>query len=227
MKILYPTLCTLILVFFTSCAPKRFIARDFEEEAAKHETIAVLPFKVIYTGKIPEDATEEDLVRASAMEGLAYQSSFHHQLLQARPARRRRMKVRVQDYRSTRAALDTLGIGVAESWKMAPEQLAKRLDVDAVVSGTIHTKRLLTDKQSFGIDVARRVINAIPTNGRIPRIGGAIARSAELEIRYSLISENLGSVLWSFSCRGGSNWQRQPDETINYLNYQAARRFPY
>ncbi len=227
MKTHYALLSTILIVaILTSCASNHYVSESFDQETVDHVSVAVLPFEVVFIGNVPARMTDQDLLDAQIEEGLTYQASLHHEILQSSVSRRKPVSVDLQDYRSTRARLKKHDISVEQSWEMAPDELAQLLGVDAVVAGSVRTRHLLTNGQSFGIDLARRVINALPSDN-VPFIGSDAANTAEIVVRYGIVDGEDGSILWSFSCPAEADWQQKPEEAIANLNRRAARKFPY
>src|SRR5210317_181241 len=139
MKSLTALLAFLIIVFFSTCTPY-FITNDFEELTRDHKTVAVLPFKMIYTGVQPDGITGNDMEEIEIAESKAFQMSFYSEIL-----------------RSTRMGKDP----IIDSWGAKPEEISKLLGVDAVVKTCVQKNRLMTDLESFGIVVAVHILDVI------------------------------------------------------------------
>ncbi len=224
---LVPVILLLIIGLLSSCAPD-FIADNFDKKTLKHSEVAILPFEMVYTGKMPRKLTEEDIAKLSELESEAFMISFYNQVHRTTRRKRRKLKIRLQPHNRTIEKLLANDISIQDSWKMDSEELAKVLEVDAVVRGRIEKNQIMSDYASLGVDVGVSILEEIFFPNRNIGIGGGrtLARNKEVRASYSLIDYD-GELLWANSSYSDSDWTRQSDEMVDQLNLRSARRFPY
>lgn len=219
-------LYVLLVGILTGCTPY-YIANQFETRTSDHRVIAVLPLEMVYSGKIPDDLTSEDVDKLGIAESKAFQISFHNEILRSTRSGRKPIRVDLLPYEKTWSTLEEAGIGIRESWRKDPAELAELLKVDAVVQGRIEKYRLMSDLQSFGIDVGAHILRTISDNSIWPWLPPHITRSKEIRAGYSLVDREDGTVLWSIARDINADWSRPSNDIIDDISRQSARRFPY
>jgi len=205
----------------TSCKPY-FIANDFDQVTADHTTVAILPFELFTVGYIPAQLTPEMIDEIEEVESTLFQSNFHNKVLSSTQRGRGGLTVGLQHYSETNSLLEKAGITVRESWTMSPKDLAKVLDVDAVVKARIEKNQYFSDGLSAGIEISRAILDIFTDTNPL-----YISDNNKKVISdYSLVNEE-GVVLWSIGYKNTSDWQQQADELVNSINHRSSRHFPY
>jgi uncharacterized protein with GYD domain len=215
-----------LLLTICSCTPY-FQAANFDTLTADHTRIAVLPFDMIFTGQMPEELTEADLLRIEEAESQAFQISFYNQLLRSTRRGKKNLRVEVQHYQATNKSLKEHGISVRESWSLSPEELADILEVDAVVRANIEKARFMSDLASFGIELGVDLINVLTNYQLWPWLPPVSTQNKAVVADFSLFEENEGTVLWSISFDKGADWREPANQIINQITRRAAKKFPY
>jgi len=191
-----------------------------EEKTAGHKIIAVLPVEMIFTGTLPKDKTEEDIIRIEETESKTFQQSLHDNILRNGNTDRYMLMVSVQNYINTIAMLNQHKISIRDSWYKTDEELTRLLNVDAVVRMKVQKKRYMSDAASMGIDYGRQVIGAVLNkNVQVPNKTNDILASC------SIISK--GETLWNDNYRSASDWDTQPEYVINNITRNFASNIPY
>lgn len=216
-------LTLLILLFFTSCK-KYYTVVDFEEKTETHQTIAVLPFEMIYAGIPPESLTEEDIQRIEVGESKAFQASFFDAILASTRRGKKQLRIDVQHYSKTLSLLEKNEIEIKDSWNKNPEELAEILGVDAVVKARIEKTRYMSDLASYGIEVGTQVIRVLTNNRFLPFVN---SRNKDVNTSFALVNKEDGNALWSISYDYAANWRSKSNDVVNNINNKAARKFPY
>ena len=124
-----------IVVFafvFTGCSKDYYLNSDFKKISANHQTLAILPVEMILTGQMPENMNDSDIEALEEAESKAFQKSLYNQIHWS-PAKSKHLKVKFQSVEKTNEILGEHEISIRRTWKMTPEELAKLLEVDAVV----------------------------------------------------------------------------------------------
>jgi len=217
------SLVLFVLITLTSCG-RRYGNTTYQEHPIDNKTIAVLPYKVITTGRIPAEITDEMLEEIEDAESEAFQASLYHQMLD-RLSRRKydHIHVRLQDYNETNQKLEQAEIDLRTSQEMSATELATILGVDAIVRSRVHKNKYLTDFESYGIHVATQIISIF---SRRALWFYADTRTQDVRISSSIIDGSDATTLWSVSRRCPGYWHKDTYEVIEEINFNISRRLP-
>lgn len=143
--------CAMILVVTSAAvAQNRFYENPkFDSIATTHKVIAVLPFKatVKLRPKQMKEITPEQLQELQKNEGMGIQEAMYSWFLTRQ--QRGTLTVDVQNPSSTNAMLNRQGVSVKNLDEYTPEELAKMLNVDAVIMGTFQTSKPMSEGASI------------------------------------------------------------------------------
>lgn len=154
MRKLNSLLLIALVTLLAACGAQKYTINEFDAITANHQTVAVLPVEMVFTGKQPKKLTPEDIAQIEEAESKAFQISLLNSIL----GKADKMRVSFQDYTRTNQRLEDAGISIRESWTVDPEELAQILEVDAVVRMRVEKQRYMSDLASFGIDLARDLV---------------------------------------------------------------------
>jgi hypothetical protein len=214
------------LVLWSGCTPY-YVTANFGERTARHETIAVVPFEMIYTGIIPDNLSPTELQDLEAAESQAFMISFYHEILRSTKSGKHPIRVDVQPYDRTLDLLAARDIGIQESWRMPADELARLLKVDAIVRARIEKNQLMPDLASYGIEVGVRVLQVLSDHHLWPLLPHEITKAKEIHGSYNLHDLTGETVLWSVGIKEEADWRMPANEIIDNFNRRAARKFPY
>jgi len=216
----------LLAILYSACTPY-YLVSDFETRTADHMTVAVLPFEMWFTGRIPKDLTEEDILEIEEIESLAFQRSMYNEILKSTKSGKKPIRINLQDYKKTLNILHENGIDVRTSWSIDAQEIADLLGVDAVLSARIEKMRLMSDLASFGAEVGLFILHEITDYGLWPFIPGAYVSSKQIDAHYLMHDKSQGAVLWSISFKIDADWSSSADDILRNVTRRAARKFPY
>jgi len=212
------------LGFMASCSPKRYITQDYHKYARSHKKIAVLPYENYYTGRLPKDMTEEEVIELQENESKLFQRSLYFQLLEeSRDIKKGDIYVSIQNVDDTNSLLADAGLSIQDSWKERPSKLAQILGVDAVVKIDMHKNFWLSNGESAAVNIATTIAGAVIPGVNTFRLG----RTSEIYINANLIDADAGVSLWAWNRKIDTDWQCETDEAISRVNHQISKRFPY
>ncbi len=213
-----------ILLVLSSCAKPYFQSSTFKSTTRDHQTIAILPVKMVFTGSPWMKGSEKEMAELEEAESEAFQISFMNQLLEH--SSKKALKVNLQSVATTNKILRE-SMTLRESWDKDPAELAEILGVDAVVRNQIEKKQYFDDLTSYGIQLGVKAISLI-TKSLLPLIGGKdLHKSGDIYIRSSLMDGADGAVLWTISQTKETDYSNASSEVIDNLNQQVAKYFPY
>lgn len=218
----------LLLALLAGCASVDYRSPAFEQRAAGHRSIAVLPFEMVFTGKAPRGLTAEQILAIEEAESVAFQRALYHRLLRRSSADRRRpILVRIQPAEQTGRLLAEHSIPIRESWAMTPDALADLLGVDAVVRTTVYKTRYLSDLASFGLEVAWDVLLHELSDGEIQLLPVGMVKTHDIRAESAVLDGRDGQPLWQIAVERQADWTRGTDAVIDGITKRLARKFPY
>ena len=71
---LFKTTFTCLFLSLISCK-SAYVHKDFSEKTSNHSKIAVLPFIVVTTGKLPDNISQDRIKQIQEEESILFQSS--------------------------------------------------------------------------------------------------------------------------------------------------------
>ncbi|MEC7755347.1 MAG: hypothetical protein VYB44_15060 [Bacteroidota bacterium] len=146
------TLVIFIFIINVSYAQNRLYEHpNFPQIAAKHQMIAILPFKatVNLRPKQMEQMTSKQLADMAKLEGYNIQESMYSWFLTRKG--RGEMVVNVQNTVETNAILEKNGFEYNSISKYTPKELAGLLGVDAVIMGSFETSKPMSEGASIAL----------------------------------------------------------------------------
>ncbi len=217
-----PTLLLLAALVAASC--NRFYKNPyFEAKTTGHQTVAVLPYQIVITGRMPKDLTPEVKRKIEEAESVAFQRSYYSQIHLVGARGKRDLTVTVQPVEKTNQILAENGISIVDSWEKDPQALAQMLGVDAVIRSKAIKQRYLSDLESIGVQVGTSILNI--ALGTPFWFGGG--RTADVEVMSNIIAASDGDNLFSGRDEVSVDWSRPANEAVEQINRRIARRFPY
>lgn len=211
-----------IIAVFSSCH-RYYTHNNISQFRSSIRTVAVLPVEMVFTGLMPKNMREEDILRQEENESKIFQQSLHDNLLRFADFRRRTSTVQVQPVTSTLQLLSEKGISLRQSWTMDSRELASLLGVDAVVRCRISKNRYMSDAASFGISAANTVLGAIGRNNNVFVPNGP-TRTNDINASCNLVAN--GQTIWADQYNRGADFNTPPDLVVDNITRNFGRRFP-
>ncbi|MBE9490170.1 MAG: hypothetical protein IMY67_07755 [Bacteroidetes bacterium] len=184
---------------------------DFDEIAKTHNIIAIVPFKthVKLRPKQMKDMTAEKLERLEKAEGLSIQTAMHSWFLKRK--KRGTLSINVQDPKRTNALLKKENISYENIQDQLPEDLAKLLGVDAIISGDYETNKPMSDGASIALGV----------------LVGFFGSTNSATINMNVYNATDAVLLWNYNKKVRGSIGSSPEDLINILMRKASRRLAY
>ncbi|HMR44102.1 MAG TPA: hypothetical protein PKC40_09720 [Saprospiraceae bacterium] len=218
-------LTSLTMVALLSSCHRYYTAPDFDAITANHKTVAVLPFKMVLTGRLPNDWTEERKEKIETLESEAFQRSFLNEIYRSTRNGKKNFKVNFQNVDKTNALLKENNIDVRESWYKDPQELAQLLGVDAVVRAEVRKHRYLSNWESLAIDWADDILAAALGTGTI--LPWNATKTNDVDISLTVVENENGTVLFNASRTCQVDWRQPANDAIDGINRSIAKAFPY
>ncbi|WP_245119414.1 hypothetical protein [Hymenobacter volaticus] len=206
------TLCiALFTLLLTACGPSIYLAQDFRSYAPKHKTVAILPAFVTMQLR-PNQAKNTTPEQQREMEnksGMDFQEKIYAWLL--RRSQQRGYTVQFQDVMQTNARLRESQIPVAELRSRTPQELAKILGVDAVLTTSVRTSKPMSDGAAVAVGL----------------IAGAWGATNQANITVNIHESDAGKLLWKYDYVAAGSVFSSSETVVDALMRNASKKFPY
>jgi hypothetical protein len=200
-----------LVVSFASAQTSLFVDPNFPKIANNHKIIAVVPFRTTISLR-PKDMAalkEGQMERMNEDESLNVQHAMYAWFLKRK--QQGSMWVDVQDVSTTNAILARNGITSATIARYTPEEIAKILEVDAIVKGTFDTDKPMSDGASLALGV----------------LVGFWGATNKAVINMFIYNAEDGKVLINYNKAVAGSVGSTTDQLINVVMRKASRRIPY
>jgi len=183
----------------------------FDSIAKNHKKIAIIPFKtkVKLRPKQMKDVTKEQLADLEKSEALGLQSGMHSWFLKRK--KRGKLSIDVQEPSRTNAMLKKAEISYENIEDQLPEDLAKLLGVDAVITGTFETNKPMSEGASVALGILVGFWGS--TNNAI--------------VNMNVNNAEDGLLLWNYNKKVRGSIGSSPEDLVNILMRKASRRLSY
>lgn len=212
MKKLLFSIFTLIFILNLNAQTNLYENPEFDEISKKHKIIAVVPFKtqVKLRPKQMKDMDDEKLNRLEKAEGEGIQTAMYSWFLK-RKKRGKLKNLEVQDPKVTTALLKRNDINYDNITDFTPQELAKILEVDAVISGEFETNKPMSEGASIALGL----------------LVGFWGNTNNAIINMSVHNAEDGVLLWNYNKKVRGSIGSSPEDLINVLMRKASRRLAY
>ncbi|WP_045687586.1 hypothetical protein [Hymenobacter sp. AT01-02] len=201
----------LVSVLFTACGPSIYMAQDFRSYAPKHKTVAILPAAVTMQLR-PNQARRMSMEQLRATEqqsGIDFQEKIYAWLL--RRSQQRGYTVQFQDIMQTNTRLRESNIPYTELRSHSPQELAKLLGVDAVLTTSVRTSKPMSDGAAVAVGL----------------LVGAWGATNQANITVNIHESDAGKLLWKYDYIASGSVGSSTEGMVNVLMRNASKKFPY
>lgn len=203
-------LITLLAISFatmTIAQKQIFEADNLKQVIAKHKKVAILPFNIAITHRKQNEALNAEFNRQQEETmSNSIQTSMYTFMLQ----RRKDYTVEFQDVEKTNILLKRAGV-FDKMNDLTKDEIAKILEVDAVISGKFENEQTRTDKQ------ARNNVMWLGTGGK----------TGSGTLTMVLNDGTSGEMVWRFYKTMDDNYRKGTDDLIESMMRKVSRNFPY
>jgi hypothetical protein len=197
-------------IHFSNAQKKIYVSDKFEELSKEHQVIAILPFQTTLNLKADQEKYSEAQIKDfEQQEGIAVQEALESYFLNRK--RKKKLKIDLQDINTTNRILKKAGITDDNIDIYAPQELCKLLKVDAIISGSL-TSRMLLSKE---VDTSFDLISFLK------------GKSDYGKIIIKLSDKNTGKLLWRYERTINRKSGKNTATIIAKMMREASRKFPY
>lgn len=214
-----------ILLLLSSCGTNKAIYQspDFFEKAAHHKTVAILPVKMVQSGYIPKNTSEDEVQAANERWGYLFQESLQSFILKQTQKNKKGQMVSFQATQKTNALLKENGLSVDDLYNKQPEEIARVLGVDAVIMTTLNHNKNFSDGVAYGIAAAKTVVNVLSKTATF----SPGMNASDVNINCSLYDADDSKLLWKTYRDGGTDLPANVDGLIEHFSNWIAKKLPY
>lgn len=189
---------------------KIYVSDSFEKLSKDHKIIAILPFQTTLKLKSKSNSYSKKQIKdLEQREGIAVQEALESYFLNRK--RKKKLKIEFQDINTTNRLLKKAGITSENIDIYAPQELCKILEVDAIISGSL-TSRLLLSKE---VDTSFDLITYLK------------GKSDYGKIILKLSDKTTGKLLWRYERTINRKSGKNTKNIINKMMRMASKKFPY
>ena len=188
---------------------KIYESNKFEELSKDHKIIAILPFQTTLNFKSEQNNSEEQVKKLAQREGIAVQQALESYFLTRK--NKKKLKIEFQDINTTNRILKKAGITLENIDIYTPQALCEILNVDALVSGSLTSRILLSEEVDTSFDL-------------ITFLKG---KSDYGKIIIKLSDKNTGKLLWRYEKTIDRKSGKNTSAIIAKMMRIASRKFPY
>jgi hypothetical protein len=209
--VFFLTLCLISSVYANAQTREIYVNENFTSIAKDHQTVAILPFKAIIKlrPKQMEKMTPEQFLKLQKDEGMAVQSAVHSYLLKRKD--QHELKIKFLDISTTNALLAKNNITQENIETFTPQELAKLLNVDAVISGVLATDKPMSDGASLALGV----------------LAGYYGSTNSGKCTININDGKTGELMWKYEKTLSRSLGSDTNTIINTMMRKASRQLPY
>jgi hypothetical protein len=197
--------------FIAGCAPTIYKTKDFTSKTVNHKIVAILPADVIIQLRPKEmkNTSAEQLIRLEEQTGTSIQDRMYSWFLKR--SDKFKYTVSFQDISRTNALLLQAGLDYEHIKTKTKDELARLLEVDAVIS----TKAIMEKPMSDGAAIVVGVLI------------GSWGSTNQVQTSISINEATKGELVWKYDYVASGSVGSSPDRLVNDLMRNASRKFPY
>ncbi|MDN5200265.1 hypothetical protein QQ008_02810 [Fulvivirgaceae bacterium BMA10] len=184
---------------------------EFSTLAKDHKKLAILPFKAIVSLRPNQmkKLTPEQFEKLQKDEGKAIQSALHTYFLKKQ--NQKGYTVSFQDVGTTNAILKKNEISEENIDEYTSDELAKLLEVDGIISGTLNTNKPMSDGASLALGV----------------LVGFYGSTNSGKISINIKDGKTDALLWKYDKTLSRSLGSDTNTVVNAIMRKASRKFPY
>jgi len=203
-------LLALVLVILVSGCATIYKTPNFNAARSQHRILAILPFDVtIQARRLPKGVTVEMLREMEKDEAYVIQSEVYRFFL--RQISRNAYTINFQDIDETNSTLLRAGISFENIRNYSKAEIAQILNVDSVLSGTVHRARPMS--------MGASIVTAVLFNW-----GGV---TNKVDVGVAIHDGTDSSLLWKYNHSYSGGIGSSSENLTRALMRHISKKFPY
>ena len=197
----------IMIILFSACATV-YTASEMPAAENTHKEIAILPFDVeVQYNKLPKNVTLEQIKDNEHELGFVLQNQMYNRFLRKND----QFYINFQDVDKTNMMLTRNKVDVENLMEYTKDELARLLEVDAVISGKVVTTKPMSNGAAI-------VVGAL---------FGVWGSTNTADVTVSLHDGNDSKLLWKFNHVYSGSVGSSPEQLTNAMMNPISRKFPY
>ncbi len=196
-----------VVLLLSSCATV-YNSAGLKTAEQQHHLVAILPFDVtVQYNKLPKNVTVEQIEENEHDLAFILQNQMYNRFLR----KNEQYRIQFQDVDKTNMMLERNKIEVEQLSEFSPDELARLLEVDAVISGKVLTTKPMSTGAALVVGVLFNVWGSTNT----------------ADVTVSLHDGNDSDLLWRFNHVYSGSVGSSPEQLTNAMMKPISRKFPY
>lgn len=208
-KIIFAFAIIFVSLQWSHAQKKVYLSDKFEALSKNHKVIAILPFETTLKLKTKKKYSKTELKKLEEKEGYAVQSALESYFLNRK--KKKKLSIEFQDINTTNTLLKKNNISYNNLDIYTSKELCEILNVDAVVSGSLISRLLISNKVDTSFDL----------------IAYLKGKSDYGKIIIKLSDSNTGKLLWRYEKTINRKSGKNTKAIIASMMRKASRKFPY
>jgi len=205
----FKTLIIAAMISVLAACATVYTSQDFSQHQSRHNTVAILPFRVsIELKKIPDGVTSDQLRRAEIDEAYVFQKQLYNQLLVQYA--KNRYTVSFQDIDRTNILLERAGIKYENISSSTKDEIAKILGVDSIISGQIRREQPM----STGAAIFSTIFLGFSSTNKV-------------NVNMAIHDGAAAQLIWSYDHEVSGGLGSSAEGLAKSLMSGISRKFPY
>ena len=212
-----------VSMVMTACrSGRQFTSND--AQTAKIKTVAILPVQVNFTGNMPAKLTPAMLDSLKQQQSIGFQRALESNLMRYSGGRSKVQGVSFQSVDKTNGVLQKNNMSWQSIASRDPDELARLLQVDAVVKMNVTSNRIMSDLASMGLGTLRNIL--FWGTNTSPGVTSAITnKTAQVYADCVLVKD--GRTLWTAQYEKPTDWNTSANDVIASITKKMGKGFPY
>jgi len=220
------TIALLTILLGASCTSNHFVTGSYDKASQSHQTIAILPCQVVYTGAM-EEIEAEDLEQIREAESKLFTESMYRELLRESSLDKKPITVQFQPVEETYLLLKRNEVDASSIQEMTSKEIAALLGVDAIVKTRVEKVRFMSDLASMGIKYGKDLLKLISLKAWA-KSTSISNKTNEISVTSNIVDGTSGIPVWSYvNDNEATNFKKQTSEVVGQVNRDIAKNFPY
>lgn len=199
------------LLFISACGPKIYKSNEFDDVAAKHKTVAILPADVtiMLRPNQSKKMSVDEIEKNRESTAYAIQDKMYSWFL--RRSDKLNYTVKFQDVSKTNSILKEAGLTYKDIRLKSKESIAQMLGVDALISNITNMDKPMSE----GVAVA------------VGLLIGSWGSTNNVNTTINIHEAKQGDLIWKYDYLAQGSVGSSPENLVNALMRNASRKFPY
>jgi len=208
-----------------SCGTNKAVYQspDFELKTSSHKTVAILPVRLVQSGHVSKNTSQDEVKAANEKWGYVFQETMQSFILKQTQKNKKGQPVSFQSTQKTNALLKEKGFAIGDLYEKQPEELAKILGVDAIIMTTLNHNKNFSDGVAYGLAAAKTISNVF-SRTVVTTPGMNVS---DININCSLYDAADSKLLWKTYRDGGTDLPANVEGLIEHYSNWIAKKLPY